>query len=98
MDDFEDGARRSNLVFFGLKDSERDRWKQSEKLILELCSSKLSTSLDPRDIERAHRISCFETTKNRPIIFQFAHFKDKERILSLSAQLKGSDPSITADF
>nr|XP_037273875.1 uncharacterized protein LOC119166656 [Rhipicephalus microplus] len=98
LDDSEDRARRSNLVFFGLKDNEHETWEQSEKLIIDFCSASLESSLQPRDIEGAHRIGRFRPNNNRPIIVRFSHFKDKEGVLSRSARLKGTNYKITADF
>ncbi|XP_075543269.1 uncharacterized protein LOC142577695 [Dermacentor variabilis] len=98
LNDSEDRARRSNLVFFGVSDTERETWQESEKKIVELCASNLNIKLDPFDIERAHRIGRYSSNRNRPIIIKLAHFKVKQHILSNAKQLRGSSYSISEDY
>ncbi|KAH9359625.1 hypothetical protein HPB48_000109 [Haemaphysalis longicornis] len=84
MDGSEDRQRRCNLVFYGFEDAADETWAQSEKRIIDLCSANLGTSLQETDVERAHRIGRFQQDKHRPIIVQFNHFKDRERVLTNS--------------
>lgn len=97
FDSSEDRARRSNLLFFGFDDDEKETWSQSEQLVLKLCDETLQVSLDPRSVERAHRIGRFQPDKKRPIVVRFAHYKDKENVLSNAKKLKNSDYSIGQD-
>lgn len=98
LDDFEDRARRSNLVLFGLKDRERETWAESEACVLQFCSKELEISLDAMDIERAHRLGKYNANKNRPVIIKFAHFKVRENVLSSGRKLKGSNYRISEDY
>ncbi|KAH8009386.1 hypothetical protein HPB51_015709 [Rhipicephalus microplus] len=68
MDDSEDRQRRCNLVFYGFEDASDETWAQSEKRVMDLCLANLEVSVQPEDIERAHRIGCFQPSKNRPIM------------------------------
>lgn len=59
--------------------------------------------IDPKsiEIERAHRIgnSKQQTTKPRPIVVQFLHYKDKELILTKAkTHLKNSGVYVNEDF
>lgn len=90
--------RRTNLLFFGITDSFNEQWKESEQKVLSLCETNLDLKLDPSCVERAHRIGNFTSTKQRPIIVKFAHFKTKERILGCGRKLKGTDFAIREDF
>ncbi|XP_049274313.1 uncharacterized protein LOC125759499 [Rhipicephalus sanguineus] len=98
VDDSEDRARRSNLLFFGLKDSANETWAQSEQSAIDVCSENLGVPITPKDIERAHRIGRFTPAKTRPIFVRFANWKDKDRVLSCSKNLRGYPYSISEDF
>ncbi|XP_042144097.1 uncharacterized protein LOC121834465 [Ixodes scapularis] len=98
FDDSEDRARRTNLIFFGHTDNQRETWDQSEILIIEHCSAVLNVPLQPTDIERAHRIGTFQPNKSRPIIIKFAHFKIRAQVLLFTKKLKGTSYSISEDY
>lgn len=98
IDDSDDRARRSNLLFFGVADNTNETWAQSESSVINLCSTNLQIDVVPRDIERAHRLGKFVAGKNRPIIVKFSHFKVKDAILSSAKFLKGTDFSISEDY
>lgn len=85
-------------MFYGFEDDADETLAQSEKRILDLCSANLKISLQPRDVERAHRIGRFHQDKHRPIIVQFNHFKDRELVLTNARKLKGTNYSISEDF
>lgn len=97
MDDSEDRQRRCNLVFYGFEDARDETWAQSEKRVMGLCLANREISVQPRDIERAHRIGRFQPSKNRPIIVRFCHFKDRELVLSNAKKLKDTNYSISED-
>ncbi|KAH9368948.1 hypothetical protein HPB48_001016 [Haemaphysalis longicornis] len=98
MDDSDDRARRSNLLFFGVTDSFNETWAQSESSVINVCSTNLQIEVAPTDIERAHRLGKFVAGKNRPIIVKFSHFKVKNAILSNAKNLKDTDFSISEDY
>ncbi|KAH9367197.1 hypothetical protein HPB48_006125 [Haemaphysalis longicornis] len=98
INDSENRSRRNNLVFYGHQDTQNESWEESEKIVIEHCNRLLQTTVQPRDIERAHRIGTFRAGKCRPIIVKFVHFKDKDHILSLSSKLKDTDFSISQDL
>ncbi|KAH8030483.1 hypothetical protein HPB51_007368 [Rhipicephalus microplus] len=98
MDDSEDRQRRCNLVFYGFEDASDETWAQSEKRVMDLCLANLEVSVQPRDIERAHRIGRFQPSKNTPIIVRFCHFKGRELVLSNAKKLKDTNYSISEDL
>ncbi|KAH9366688.1 hypothetical protein HPB48_008125 [Haemaphysalis longicornis] len=59
LDHPNDRARRNNVLFYGHTDSERENWAQSEELITNHCKDTLNVTLNPRDIDRAHRVGSF---------------------------------------
>ncbi|XP_042148675.1 uncharacterized protein LOC121837193 [Ixodes scapularis] len=97
-DDAEGRSRRNNLLFFGVTDTDRETWAQSEGLVTGLCSSNLGVNIESSKIERAHPLGAFNPQKCRPIIVKFSSFKDKEGILSSAFKLKGTRVAISEDF
>lgn len=86
--DAEGRSRRSNLLFFGLPDKDKETWNQSEGLVVELCFEKLGIRVDPIRIERAHHLGSFNEQKCRPMSFKLSSFKEKESIMSSAYKLK----------
>ncbi|XP_077522714.1 uncharacterized protein LOC144133474 [Amblyomma americanum] len=97
-DDAENRLRRSNLLFFGITDDLGETWAQSEERVVSFCSDKLDISIENHQIERAHRLGRFEVGKNRPIIVELTHFKDKSGILLAGPKLKDTSFSIREDY
>lgn len=80
LDDLENRSRRCNLVFYGIEDVDpKEPWSTSAKHIRELCAAKFNLEL--KTIERAHRLGKFNPDKKRPLIVNFASFKEKQAIL-----------------
>lgn len=50
------------------------------------------------EIQRAHRIGKYRHNHTRPIIVNFASYKDTENILSNGGKLKGSNYGVSRDF
>ncbi|CAN7978916.1 unnamed protein product [Ixodes persulcatus] len=65
IDDAENRSRRNNLIFYGLRDVAGESWHDSEKLIIDTCSTHLAINLEPLSIERAHRIGRFSPEKKQ---------------------------------
>ncbi|XP_077530970.1 uncharacterized protein LOC144143023 [Haemaphysalis longicornis] len=97
-DDAENRLRRSNLLFFGLDDDEKEDWAASEEKIIKFCQEKLELPTSTTQYERVHRLGKFSSEKNRPIIAKLSSFKDKQSILSAAHKLKGTTFSIGEDF
>lgn len=98
IDDLEDRSRRSNLLFYGANDSDKETWEQSEKLVTEICTTHLGIPIQPSDIERAHRLGAFNPDRKRPIVVKFANYKIKECALSSTKKLKNTDYAISQDY
>lgn len=96
--DAENRSRRSNLVFFGLEDKDKETWAESESRIIDLCDKKMGIKINPDNIDRAHRIGAFNRAKKRPIVVKFCFFKHKEAVLSSGYRLKDSGFAVSDDF
>lgn len=79
-DDAENRQRRSNLLFFGIKDNEQKEWAASEEKVIAFCSEKLEITTTSSQFERVHRLGKFTEGKNRPIIAKLPFYKDKQHI------------------
>ncbi|XP_049268747.1 uncharacterized protein LOC125757325 [Rhipicephalus sanguineus] len=99
FEDAENRSRRNNLLFHGLPDTNHsETFSESEGLIMNLCSEHLNIKIDPKEIERAHRLGRYKAGLQRPIIVRFTSFKTKEVILSNGKKLKGTTYAIRQDF
>ncbi|XP_065297986.1 uncharacterized protein [Dermacentor albipictus] len=99
LDDSENRSRRNNLIFYGLPDSSpRETYAESEKIITDHCLEHLEIALDPKDIERAHRLGRHTPNHLRPIIVKFISSKAKETILSKGPKFKGTKFSVGEDY
>ncbi|CAN8025274.1 unnamed protein product, partial [Ixodes persulcatus] len=90
--------RRSNLIFYGIPDSENESWSASEQNVVTLCRESLGYVLEPSAVERAHRLGAYSNQRNRPIIVKFASFKTKQELLLRSPKLKNTSVSLSEDF
>ena len=71
---------QDNLVFYGVKESGGDN---CEQLVVDVCTDVLGLpEAQHFMIERAHRIGTEyrNSSKPRPIVVKFIHFKDRERV------------------
>ncbi|KAH9371057.1 hypothetical protein HPB48_009055 [Haemaphysalis longicornis] len=98
LDDFEDRARRDNLILYGVADNPKETWSQSEDLVRTLVSSHIKVQIAQDGIERAHRLGTFVLDKSRPIIVKFSSFKVKDTIFAMKGKLKSAGISISEDF
>lgn len=99
LDDAENRSRRNNLIFYGLADpSAKETYAESEKLVIGHCRDNLEMAVDPKEIERAHRLGRHDPNRPRPIIVKFSSFKTKDAILSQGPKFKGTNYSVGEDF
>ncbi|XP_037515775.1 uncharacterized protein LOC119392946 [Rhipicephalus sanguineus] len=99
IDDAENRSRQNNLIFYGIPDpSASETFAESEHLVVNLCRDNLQVHLEPRDIERAHRLGRHSVGRCRPIIAKIALHKTKTAILSNGRKLKGTGYGIGEDF
>ncbi|XP_075737251.1 uncharacterized protein LOC142814728 [Rhipicephalus microplus] len=99
LDDAENRSRRNNLLFYGIPDPTRNEtWAESEKMIIDICNNNLGLTVQPNDIERAHRLGIHSLNRNRPIIVKFLSYKTRDALLSNGRKLKNTNYSIGEDF
>lgn len=82
----ESQSRRENLKFFGIEESRKESWEESENKVRKYIAEGLNIDNANIQIERAHRLGGSSTP--RPIIVKFSFFKDKEKILRAYRQEK----------
>lgn len=56
------------MLFSDLKDSAREMWANSQKLVLDVRTEKLGVQIESNTIDRADRIDEFNPQKNRPLV------------------------------
>lgn len=89
-DRMENQSRRDNLVFYGIPESDRETWEESEKKIREHAAEYFGVERAKSDeelpIERAHRVGKRSHGRARPVVVRFTRWKDKEEILHKARQ------------
>lgn len=89
-DRMENQNRRDNLVFYGIPESDRETWEESEKKVRDHVTKHLDMDRAKSDvelpIERAHRVGKRSTGRERPVVVRFTRWKDKEEILQKARQ------------
>lgn len=96
VDDMENRSRRCNLIFYGVPDMQaREPPAESEKEVLKIVSK---LGVGPVQIERTHRLGKYRVGKTRPLIANFAFYKQKHDVLVNAKKLKGTEISISEDF
>ncbi|XP_077508998.1 uncharacterized protein LOC144120461 [Amblyomma americanum] len=99
IDEAENQSRRNNLIFYNIPDPDpSETWADSEKLLIRHCSEFLDITLDPKTIDRTHRLGRHEPDRCRPLIAKFALFKTKDEILANGRKFKDTDYSVGEDF
>ncbi|XP_077491437.1 uncharacterized protein LOC144102044 [Amblyomma americanum] len=99
IDEAENQSRRNNLIFYNIPDPDpSETWADSEKLLIRHCSEFLDITLDPKTIDRTHRLGRHEPDRCRPLIAKFALFKTKDEILANGRKFKNTDYSVGEDF
>ncbi|KAH9378173.1 hypothetical protein HPB48_013281 [Haemaphysalis longicornis] len=99
LDDAENRSRRNTLIFYNLPDpNPAETNAEAEGLIIRHCVEHLQVAIDPKEIDRAHRLGRHAANRPRPIIGKFTFHKTKETVLTNAPKLKGTDFSIGEDF
>ena len=100
LDYMESQSRRNNVIIDGIKESEGEKWSDSEDKVKKLLSEKLELDPCKMEIERAHRIGkpSPSSTRPRPIVVKFLRFKDRVEVLNKAKVLKGTNIYINEDY
>lgn len=93
VDDLNNRMRRNNLIIKGLSEEEKEDYTSTERIVREFFATKLETTLEPNDIERAHRVGQPRPDFTRPIIVKFLNFKTKSDALRNGPKLKDLEPN-----
>ena len=97
-DEAEDRAKRNNLIFAGIEESDSESWYDTETKLIGFIKNTLLVTADIT-FERVHRIGKKGTTATpRLIVAMFSTFKDREQVKRSAHKLKGSNIYITEDF
>ena len=96
IDDLENRNRRDNLIIFGIKESDKETWADTEKITVDWIADLLEVDVENK-IERAHRIGG-KGNKERPIIVKFSSFRTKEEVWNNKTKLKQTNFRISEDF
>ena len=87
--------RRNNLVFFGLRENERETDEEAEESLRLMLDELLG--IPAISIERCHRLGR-RGTPNRPVIVKFSFFKEREMVLKKRSMLRGTRIFVDEDY
>ena len=78
LNNLEQYTRGNNIRIFGLRDTQKNETAfQTEQKVISLLRNKMGISLDPCDVEVAHRLGSFTANADRPVIVRFVSRKTK---------------------
>ncbi|XP_077492093.1 uncharacterized protein LOC144102810 [Amblyomma americanum] len=97
LEQLENYSRRSNLIIYGIPESEEERNETLEETVNKDIFHDI-LGLDPIPIERIHRLGKPAIDKTRPVILKLLDSRHKTVILKNGKKLKGKDYSIGEDF
>ncbi|KAK3103213.1 hypothetical protein FSP39_017470 [Pinctada imbricata] len=91
LEELEQYGRRNSLRFHNVKvDDDAD----TDKIVTELCKSKLEVEITPDDICRSHPVGKTNKNGRRQIICRFRNWKIKNKIYTQKKKLKGDEDKI----
>ena len=94
-----DKTRKNNLLFYGIRpDFLPEIQTQLEKKIHEIMRFNLQISRDVPVVKIARMMTGPEVRGCRPVLINFAYWKDREEVLNKSRLLRGSNIYITEDL
>ena len=94
-----DKTRKNNLLFYGIKpDFLPEIQTQLEKKVHEIMRYNLHINRNVPVVKIARMMTGPEVRGSRPILVNFAYWKDREEVLSKSRLLRGSNIYITEDL
>ncbi|XP_070390645.1 uncharacterized protein [Dermacentor albipictus] len=97
LNDYEDRARRNNLVVFGIPEKPDETSDMLEDMVVrQICHDRLGIVV--KSLERIHRIGRLRNNKPRPIILRLYNFREKDSIMKVCFKLKDTGVSISHDY
>lgn len=100
-DELEQYQRRNNIRVFGIDEK---KGEDTDKLIVELCRTKLGVDLPTSAISRSHRVGSQPQPgpdgrrRHRPIIVRFVSYRDRRAVYGAKKLLKGTGVTVREDL
>lgn len=96
MENLENQMRRDNIVFKGIREVEKEKWKDCKETVRRIIVDVMGVQIEENDIIRAHRIK--SKAAPRPIVVKMRDCIIKERVLEKRKELKGTVMQISEDY
>lgn len=93
LDDLEQYTRRNNLRIFGVNEELNE---DLESKVIVLFRDKMEVNLEPKDIDRVHRLGKTDASKSsiRPIIIKFTNYGSKRALMKSRSKLKNLEKKV----
>lgn len=98
IDQLEQFTKLSNLVIYGIPESEAENFELIEEKLISLFKNKLDVIVSSSDIQQSYRIGKYQQAKVRPILVRFLSYKTKVIIHRKKKLLKNTGFVIKEDL
>ncbi|GFS24935.1 hypothetical protein ElyMa_007015000 [Elysia marginata] len=97
INNLEQYSRKKNIKLLNVKENPNETVSETERKVIEIASS-IDVTLNPVDIDIAHRVGKPTDNKNRPIIVRLMHLKTKSALFQNRRKLKGRPIVLVEDL
>ncbi|GFS24515.1 SH3 domain protein, partial [Elysia marginata] len=97
INNLEQYSRKKNIKLLNVKENPNETVSETERKVIEIASS-IDVTLNPVDIDIAHRVGKPTGNKNRPIIVRPMHLKTKSALFQNRRKLKGRPIVLVEDL
>ena len=87
IDELEQYSRRNCLLVTGVQE---EIGENTDETIMKIAKEKMNMDIEPRDLDRSHRVGKPKDGKKRPIVVKFARYNDRHRFIKARKGLKGT--------
>ena len=93
--DNEQYSRRCNIRTTGIEENDRE---DSYNKVIDFCDKELGVKIDPKEIDRAHRVGRPENGRHRSMIVKLKSFRVKLQVMMNKRKLKGKKIFVNEDL
>ena len=93
--DNEQYSRRCNIRITGIEESARE---DCYNKVINFCDKELGVKIDPKEIDRAHRVGRTENGRHRSMIVKLKSFRVKLQVMMNRRKLKGKRIFVNEDL
>ncbi|XP_077862068.1 uncharacterized protein LOC144343246 [Saccoglossus kowalevskii] len=97
LDNMKAQMKRNNLIFYGIEQSSKETWDDTEKNVKNFLQEKLGIADNEIEFQRVHRLT-YSRTQPKPIIANLLRYKQRMMVIRAASKLKGTSFRIGEDY